>query len=904
MRSRVGGVPFEPQLVSGLVEQLAEVHFDPAVLQLMCTEIWAQAAKRSGGDVERLELRDLVQVGSLGMIFARYLDQVTARIPPANPRFALQVRAVLAAMITPQHTKHAAPRTEFLKQYFKIDDAELESVLTLLSEQRLVRRDNRRDGAWYELIHERLIRSILNWLERDGEFFRFRDALNTVRTLSSTPGWREDPDRLLNKGQLGGVVGPYKKLLNFAKHERAFLLHSAVYSASDDIEYWIEQNDAEDLDELIRGFLRSKSAEARARGAQAVERIPALQQFTTAVRGLALEDSAADVRLAAAKAFARRVPDEALFELAKELGRSDRPAFLLDLAAEVLHKRGGHSPLAWGPYWSWRVKRRLRHQRMQARAATVTAAHERVFLPSLCASLLAGATLVPLVVYAFLCVTDPGEATKVDWLYWAGGCAVVSMLLATGSAWRMGRRAIAWAVQRNQQAQYASALRLPDLGWAFGTLGLFCLLFSLSEDRPHSSIITGLVLCLLGPTLMMWSSAIGWLARASVAAGRSVVARWMWSAIWSMGAAFAPALWVWLGLGTDAGSAYMAWLDAQEGNALLLALGAVPAFAALAAPLVAVLTFAGLAGISWTSPLPGQACDYRVAEDPVLSVRQVRLERWLGVALLAAAAGAFLITHGLDVFPWAWTVRKVELEPNGKEADQIRVERGPAREDSTFVRLQLDADRPSVVRYRLTQPERDVESFGLFPKGSTLLAPVTFGPEDRGAATVDVELLRHIERDTLHTNDWQFLVSRFQLVAGSKSAGAPEWRSSLDLAIETDATALEACFTQIAMRQGPVLELKYGEETRADRQVSVSTGSEFQHLSLIRPPGDGHDLGDIWRYTLNCDSFRAVEAGRLHQEFPPLRLAEVESTLEERGSLAVGDQDVYLLFLVRGVVLP
>lgn len=894
---KVGGIRFEPQLVSGLVEQLAEVNFDPAVLQVMCTEVWSHARRRSGGVVERLELRDLVSVGDLDSVFARYLEQVTTRLPEEEPAFALQVRAVLAAMITSRHTKHAAPRTEFLNLYFKVDGAQLDRVLSLLVEQRLVRKDERRGGPWYELIHERLIPSILRWLERDGEFFRFRDALNTVRTLSSNPGWREHPERLLNRGQLAGVIGPYKTLLNFAEHERLFVLYSAVYSGADDIEYWADANAREGLERLIREFLKSGHDDARISAARAIERLPALAEFRHAARALALEDPVPAVRSAAARAFARRVPDTELPELAAALNSSPRPPYILDLAAEVLRERGGNAPLSWGLYWRWRARQRLHQQRLRERAAAVAAAQARVWLPAVVTSVLAGLTLVPFVVYTALCVTDPTEVQELSWLGPTLAISIASTVFASFCAWRMGRRGIAAAVREDQQATFARAMRLPDLGWLCGVAGAIALLSIALNGADASDISLCVALTLSGFTLMPWCYAVGRSARASVASARSMPARVLWASVWSVASTFAPALWIWLALGTEPGRAYIAWAQGDEASALLRTLGLYTVYAPMTAPVVAVLGFVGLVVIAVASPLPGEERDYRVAADPIFPARQIRRERLVGAMLLAVAACELLVAHGIDLFPWTWTASSLRLSPAGERITRLTLEPGPVREDSAFVRLQLDGERPAVVRYQLVQPPKTTEEFAFYAVGSTLLPPVHFTPELRGEARVEVERLAHIDDDVVREAGWQFHVVKYQ--AGDDEG---EWRGRLDLEVEMSASALEVCFVDAALARAAV-ELSYGEPGREDRELETTARAGLVRLpGLRRAPVAGDELGDILSQPALCETYDIeAPAMTVRKELPPLRSSDEQPTSSALSTRTAAPDDIHLLFLVRGV---
>ena len=76
-------IPFPQALVTRLVDMLANVGFDPSMLQIVCTEVYAQAVRRDQRDL-RLTEDDLTEVGEFDGIFRRYLDAVTKRFPPQD----------------------------------------------------------------------------------------------------------------------------------------------------------------------------------------------------------------------------------------------------------------------------------------------------------------------------------------------------------------------------------------------------------------------------------------------------------------------------------------------------------------------------------------------------------------------------------------------------------------------------------------------------------------------------------------------------------------------------------------------------------------------------------------------------------------------------------------------------
>ncbi len=253
---RASACAFDPSLISALVEELAEVNFDPAVLQVVCSEVWRRAALRTPltEDVF-LQLGDIQQVGGIHGIFAGYLGELERETRDAGLRNIIQTRGILNAMITDRHTKQAVPRKYFLERAFDITAVELSQILNMLRRHRLIRRDRRGEESWYELIHERLIETIEEWLEEDADYFRFRSARRLVENSCALLDWRNNPGLLLNREQLDETVGPFKKLLRFTGEQQVFLLSSAIYGGSQDLEHWAERAGQEASAEIVERFL-------------------------------------------------------------------------------------------------------------------------------------------------------------------------------------------------------------------------------------------------------------------------------------------------------------------------------------------------------------------------------------------------------------------------------------------------------------------------------------------------------------------------------------------------------------------------------------------------------------------------------------------------------------------------
>ena len=303
---RSAGTDFDSRLVSALVDALADVHFDPVMLQVLGSEVWERARARTPeGKEVRLELADLEAIGGVKQVFRSYLDQVQAEIEPADVRRKILTRAVFNALISEKRTKLALSRDDLLRQYFVITEPELEEVLDRLSRHRLIRSDPRGDVRWYELVHERLIGAIQEWFESDLDFVNFRGARNFLASSCRNRGWRNNLGLLLNHGQLDDTVGPFKDLLRFSEEERLFLVLSAIYASSRDLEFWAGLAGKEVTDGLLDRFLDPKASEGlRLRASDAAGRVAGqAEHFARRCLDLALHDPSSLVRQKAARSF-------------------------------------------------------------------------------------------------------------------------------------------------------------------------------------------------------------------------------------------------------------------------------------------------------------------------------------------------------------------------------------------------------------------------------------------------------------------------------------------------------------------------------------------------------------------------------------------------------------------------
>lgn len=680
-------VTFDAGLVSHLVESLAEVEFDPAVLQVVASEVFDRGLERSTVGQVHLTEKDLEAVGGVWGIFRGYLEH----IPEASRRRHLQIRAVLDSLITRQRTKRAVQKPFFLTRYFQITEDELDEVLEMLCAQRLAREDSRGGQEWYELIHERLVQTILDWLDGDREFPLFRSARLLVLNSCANPGWQENPGLLLTRDQLDDTVGPYRDLLRFTEEERLFLVSSAVYRGSSHVAFWAERAGLEVTAGVMESFFAQGEKEGgrsrRQAAAAACTLAPLWPELRDRFAGrcleLALGDPDDEVRGVAAKSFAHLARDEDFEQLARQLAdRSTRPA-----AAEVLREVVAEDRLpekrAFSRWQTWRAKRQVVRRDLAAAKEVLRTRAWRGARAGLTGGVIWALTAGPIFLWFSLFELVPGQ--------WASQMKVLAVTLmvlgplATWVGWRIARRAGLEAVRTGQEGRFffAIASRRTWLVWLALTV-LF--LDFLRGDAP----VWLRLLWLAWPLWLGGSALFAILARPSFWGCRRRVEALGWIWLWAFGGGMLLPMAAW------AGDSRIDWLSLQAFYGVAVPVG-------LAAGLI---IFVGCLVLAYSSPSWSSSVEpqLRLGE---LSARPRRvrqhLSRGAALALVAIVVALFAYSNGFDSF--LVLAREIPLESRDET-----VEFAGGTVDTEWVNVWVDGQAPRPVWIRF--PEEQLTVYG------------------------------------------------------------------------------------------------------------------------------------------------------------------------------------------------
>jgi hypothetical protein len=298
------GIAYSPSLVTRMVEELDRVHLDPPLIQIFCTEVYKKAASRGAEHTELTE-KDVESVGGLDEIFRRYLSDVTNdRILLADPLLA---RCTLDALLTQENTKRAATLEQLSRARFRASPQEIEPILSVFVQRFLVRRSLANGVERFELIHERLVPFIQEWLDQDPDYVNFWIARDLITYTSRGEYWRKQTNLLLNEGQIEGVIKPFRGRLDLNPMETEFVFLSALDCRSGEAGYW---GDRLDLRKSVPIVLEALTGNDRTRRLGAASVAGSMTDPTGVIQRACGEfsgESDPEIRRAAARSYSRLI---------------------------------------------------------------------------------------------------------------------------------------------------------------------------------------------------------------------------------------------------------------------------------------------------------------------------------------------------------------------------------------------------------------------------------------------------------------------------------------------------------------------------------------------------------------------------------------------------------------------
>jgi hypothetical protein len=166
------GRDYAPECVNEILDGLADETgvIEPARLQLVCARVWENhAATDRGGQIGLADLGPDGVDGILRDVFRRFFE-------PFSSFEKLELLDMLAPLLTFSRTRNIVEHGRLVNMPFRRVDVR-ERLLTSLMEQRIVRKDRRPSGNYYELTHEFLIEPVLQELRTNTDYDAISRAL-------------------------------------------------------------------------------------------------------------------------------------------------------------------------------------------------------------------------------------------------------------------------------------------------------------------------------------------------------------------------------------------------------------------------------------------------------------------------------------------------------------------------------------------------------------------------------------------------------------------------------------------------------------------------------------------------------------------------------------------------------
>jgi hypothetical protein len=321
------GIQYEAALLERLLADLSAETQDnlggaepatvlPPQLQLVCNALYERVHKNQA---QTITLADYEAIGQAQGILQRYLEGALLEYASQERTVA---KTILMALVTSQGPKQWV-ETEQLARQVGSNLTVLESVLGRLLGQRLIRR--LAFGQAYELAHDVLAPSIATWFDETGR--RLQQARELLRR--ELTDWQESAV-LLSESKFQRI-GAVREELNLDQAELNFLLRAAILY-DQDVPYWLSRHpDLAGQIRILLEMLHHHSALARLTAARYLASPPQPEVASTqpevasALTGVALDDTAPEVRDTAALSLAQTADPESLTGLIEAATRPDGP---------------------------------------------------------------------------------------------------------------------------------------------------------------------------------------------------------------------------------------------------------------------------------------------------------------------------------------------------------------------------------------------------------------------------------------------------------------------------------------------------------------------------------------------------------------------------------------------------
>jgi hypothetical protein len=190
----------EPGFVGAMLEDLSPNHILPSHLQIVCHSV-QEASTHLG----RFSVSTYTRLGRASTILRNHVDNALEGLPSANIQL---IKSVLAAMVTSRDTKSLLTEAEIASRSDLPPGSVKETLYDLIHVYRLVRELQVDDDVRFELAHESLVPTVIDWLDASDHNLRtVQDIVDQEVVLG-----RRDPAHLISDDRLSLIESVLSEL--------------------------------------------------------------------------------------------------------------------------------------------------------------------------------------------------------------------------------------------------------------------------------------------------------------------------------------------------------------------------------------------------------------------------------------------------------------------------------------------------------------------------------------------------------------------------------------------------------------------------------------------------------------------------------------------------------------------
>jgi hypothetical protein len=218
-----------PSCVNAIVSGLAleEDSVEPGPLQIVCFRMWENFQKQEGAANGTSAIDERCLGGGVDELlrasFGEFLhDPGRPDTPALTPFDVLEILDILSPLITFSGTRNIVER----KRLVEVENrnwANRARLLDRLEKRRIVRRERKLDGDYYEITHEFLIEPILDELTRNADYARVERALRALQARMEGSIHEALPVSLFK------TLNQYRMLLRWSDAGNELMFRNAVF---------------------------------------------------------------------------------------------------------------------------------------------------------------------------------------------------------------------------------------------------------------------------------------------------------------------------------------------------------------------------------------------------------------------------------------------------------------------------------------------------------------------------------------------------------------------------------------------------------------------------------------------------------------------------------------------------